>query len=234
MTGRESGAARKEGEIRWPFEKALTADERALILSRCSLKRYARGALVYDVGGARIGMMLLLTGTLRVCMSSSEGRRISLYRLSPGDVCVLTDEDVLPELSLDVTVEADQDSAAIILSGEDTGYLVRKNQAVALWAYRLLAKRYGDMVRALRRVMFWGLDRRVALSLLEAAGEDDGTLRITQEELSRDASSAREAVTRMLRRFAEQGFVRLHRGRIELTDRAALRALADNQAQKRG
>ncbi len=43
-------------------------------------------------------------------------------------------------------------------------------------------------------------------------------LRVTQDELARDINSAREAVTRVLRRLANEGLVEVKRGRILVLD----------------
>lgn len=43
-------------------------------------------------------------------------------------------------------------------------------------------------------------------------------LRITQDELARDINSAREAVTRVLRRLADEGLIEVKRGRILVLD----------------
>ena len=52
------------------------------------------------------------------------------------------------------------------------------------------------------------------------------TIRRTHEELARDLGSAREVVTRMLRRFADEGLVELSRGAVTVQDLPALERIA--------
>ena len=47
-----------------------------------------------------------------------------------------------------------------------------------------------------------------------------------QSEIARDLGSAREVVTRMLRRFAEEGLVELRRGAVEVKDLRGLERIA--------
>lgn len=81
------------------------------------------------------------------------------------------------------------------------------------------ARRYSQVVRVLQQMLFRRLDQRVADYLVErcqATGSME--LRVTQDELARDINSAREAVTRVLRRLANEGLVEVKRGRILVLD----------------
>ena len=71
------------------------------------------------------------------------------------------------------------------------------------------------------------MDRRLASFLLEeSSAEDSPVLKITHEKIAAHLGTAREVVTRTASVFPEgEGYVRLSRGTIEITDPAALDAL---------
>ena len=48
------------------------------------------------------------------------------------------------------------------------------------------------------------------------------TLPVTHEALARDAGTAREVVTRLLKQFQADGLVRLTRGKVEIIDAGRL------------
>ena len=78
-----------------------------------------------------------------------------------------------------------------------------------------------------REALWQGLDRRLARVLLEGAVlEGSPTLRVTHEAIGRHLGVAREAVTRMLRYFQEEGLVALSRGTVALTGREELEKFA--------
>ena len=71
----------------------------------------------------------------------------------------------------------------------------------------------------LQQMLFRRLDQRVADYLVERCrAAESMELRITQDELARDINSAREAVTRVLRRLADEGLIEAKRGRILVLD----------------
>lgn len=216
----------------WPFDSALTDVERATLSSRGAIKRVAAGAMIRTQESGDVGLVLLHSGEMRVSTTSSEGRRVSLVRLTPGEVCLLRgDESIGTHLELALIAEAESDCVFTALSQDALDHLLRTNDGVALWAYRELAARYGGMAQALRRALFWRLDRRVAKALLDAAPDGD-QVRATQETLARDASSAREAVARTLRKFSDNGLVSLKRGKIALLNRPALAALVRGEERQ--
>jgi CRP/FNR family transcriptional regulator len=65
---------------------------------------------------------------------------------------------------------------------------------------------------------------RVAKILLEYAGDKKGAEpRITQRDMAAMAGTVREVVSRSLKALEEEGFIRLDRHRIVITDEAALK-----------
>jgi CRP/FNR family transcriptional regulator, anaerobic regulatory protein len=52
---------------------------------------------------------------------------------------------------------------------------------------------------------------------------------LTHQQLADELGSVREIVTRVLRGFADQGWVQSSRGSIEVLDAAALRRVAEGQ-----
>ena len=60
----------------------------------------------------------------------------------------------------------------------------------------------------------------------ESALEQTDTLSITHETIAEHLGSAREVVTRMLRRFSEEGLVELSRGVVTVKDVKGLEKIA--------
>lgn len=76
--------------------------------------------------------------------------------------------------------------------------------------------------------MWKSFDKRLAGFLLEeSALEGSHVLKLTHEAIANHLGTAREVVTRMLRYFQSEGFVKLSRGIVELTDLPSLNTLAD-------
>ena len=80
----------------------------------------------------------------------------------------------------------------------------------------------------IEQILWKSFDRRLAAFLLaEAKLEHSATLHLTHEAIANHMGTAREVVTRMLRYFQGEGWVKLARGTLQLTDEPSLRALAE-------
>lgn len=52
--------------------------------------------------------------------------------------------------------------------------------------------------------------------------QDNTTLTITHDTIANNLGSAREVVSRMLKKFESDNIIKIHRGRIEIIDRLKL------------
>ena len=80
----------------------------------------------------------------------------------------------------------------------------------------------------MEQIMWKSFDKRLADFLLEECVlEESNVLKITHEKIANHMGTAREVVTRMLRYFQSEGYVKLTRGTIEVIDEEGLQALHD-------
>lgn len=211
---------------RLPFWEQLTQEQRELLRAGSYLRHYDPGRFIYNGGEDCLGMVLVLRGRLRAFLLSEEGREITLYRLSPGEPCVLTAACVMSQISFETHMAAEELTELLIVKAGLVAQLAGENVHVRCFLYELAAERFSAVLWALQQILFKGFDRRLAERLV---AEHDRTgqscLRVTHEQLARDTNSAREVVTRMLKRFAADGLVELGRGAIRLKDVPRLREM---------
>jgi CRP/FNR family transcriptional regulator, anaerobic regulatory protein len=93
------------------------------------------------------------------------------------------------------------------------------------YVFSLFAERLADLMALVEAVAFHRLDRRVAAALLGRGR----VVALTHQQLADELGSVREIVTRVLRGFADQGWVQSNRGSIDVLDAAALRRVAEGQ-----
>ena len=71
------------------------------------------------------------------------------------------------------------------------------------------------------------VDRRLAIFLTdEIAKTGSEDVRLTHDQIARYMGSAREVVSRMLKYFAQEGWVKLYRGGVQVLDRKKLQEIA--------
>ncbi len=135
---------------------------------------------------------------------------------------------VMPDLQLNVMIEAEKDSQFWSLPACLFKNLVDESLAVSNYARNLLSSHYSELMWLMEQIMFRSLDRRMAQFLLEESRlEGSPLLKITHEKIAGHLGTAREVVTRMLRYFQGESMVTLTRGAVEITDEEKLSRLAD-------
>ena len=210
-----------------PFFEKLSDVQRQWLEQDTYQKHYDRGAMLHDNHSECLGMVIVASGRLRTVMQSIDGREVTLYSLEPGDVDPLTASCVISQLTFDTSLVADASSTVFVIPSRTLKRLEQENIYVHSYVYELTAARFSDAMWALQQVLFLTAEQRVANGLLdEYARTDDPHIHLTQEQIAKNISSAREVVSRSLKRMEQDGVIKISRGCIELLDYSALNALA--------
>ena len=216
-----------EFEAHLPFWPHLTADQRALLVSGTSRRSFRAGENVHGRTGDCTGILLVLSGELRSYFLSEDGREVTLYRLLPGSLCILSASCVLETITFDVSIDAEVDTELLVVRADVFNRLTKENIYMDRDVHKEAVARFSDVMWTMQQILFMKLDRRLAIFLAEEVldrGTD--TLRMTHDQIARHVGSAREVITRMLKYFAAEGLVELGRGTVTVTDPEGIRALA--------
>lgn len=208
-----------------PFYDKLTDLERRNVLSVSGFREYGKGEILHDHRSDCLGLIYVKRGHVRVTMQSDEGREITLYTLSIGDSDVLSASCVINQITFETYMEAEEDSEVLILPASYLSDLKEQNLHVKCFILTSMADRFSDVMWTMQQILFKKADQRVAVGLIEEFEISGNPIRITQEQLAKKISSAREVVTRILKRFEKDGKIRQRRGTIEVLDIAWLKEL---------
>lgn len=210
----------------FPFWQELSEQEKESLYRDSALMQYPGGSTLHD-GSECSGVFLVRKGMLRVSILSEEGKEITLYRLHPGEVCMLSASCVLQAITFDVLVNAEEDCECCVISGASFAALAERLPSVKIFSQEMAIIRFSDVMWVMQQILFLSLDKRLAIFLLdESLRLNSLTICLTHDQIARYMGSAREVVSRMLKYFAEEGLVALSRGKIRVLDKTRLRRLA--------
>ena len=209
-----------------PFWDKLTPTDRELLLERTAIRTYKKGEIIHNCTGACLGLIAVLRGNLCVCMLSEEGREITLFPLYENDLCVFGSACVLRPVTCHAHLSAEVDTELLMIPHLVWEDIMRRNLAVECYAHKLAENLLSTVLSTMQQMLFWDFETRLASHLVRES-ERVGALRIrtTHEKIASNIGSAREVVTRMLKRFSDLGMVEVRRGAIQLLDIDALRAM---------
>lgn len=208
------------------FWDKLNASEINQLESNITKVSYKKGVNIRSADSECIGVLLIKSGGFRVYILSEDGREITLYRLSPGDTCILSASCILNSITFDVHIDAEADTDAYLINIGAFSKLCKQNVYVENFAYRNTIERFSDVMWAMEQILFMSFDKRLAIFLLDEINKTNSTeLHITQEQIAKYIGSAREVVSRMLKVFQSQGILEQSRGSIHVLDKNKLREL---------
>jgi CRP/FNR family transcriptional regulator len=207
---------------RFPFLAQLDAGLRAAFDAAVRPVRLRPGQAVCSEGDACGMLPLVLSGEARVYRASPEGRSLTLYRIEPGEACILTASCLISRRAFPADAEAVTEIEALAIPAADFRAWHDASPAWRAFVADLMARRFAEVVGLVESVAFQRLDERLAADLL-AAGP---VVRRTHEALADDLGSAREVVSRILKEWEREGLVALGRGVVEVRALDRLRKLA--------
>ena len=191
---------------------------------RCaSYARLDAGQFVCREGTQCSHLALVLTGSARVYKLGETGREITLYRVEPGQSCVLTASCILSDLPFPAFAVTETPVEAAVIPPGKVRRWIADSSAWRGYVFGLVAKRLNDVIDVVQEVAFHRMDRRIAAYLLQQGLDNAGeTLRTTHQEIAADLGTSREVVSRILKDLEGRGLLETARGSIRLLDRSAL------------
>lgn len=210
----------------FPFWEKLNDDDKKYLCDNSSVVHFEKEQSVYNNSGCS-GLYIVRNGKLRLYMLSEDGKEITLYRLSPGDICMLSASCVLQSITFDVYVEAEMPSECYMINGFAFGTVSERVLEVKNYALETAVQRFSDVMWIMQQIVFMRQDQRLAIFLLdECTTNNSDTILMTHEQIARHLGTAREVVTRMLKHFSSDGVVEVTRKGINIIDKKKLRDIA--------
>ncbi|MBW7886380.1 MAG: Crp/Fnr family transcriptional regulator [Caldilineaceae bacterium] len=180
------------------------------------------GQVLFDLDSPCSLFLLLYAGGLRVIKPAVSGREIVLYRLAPGDSCILTVSCLLGHTSYPARGVVESDLVAYAISQPMFSRLLAESGPFRTFVFHRFAERIADLMQLVEEVAFGQMDQRLA-ALLASRGP---VIEATHQQLADELGTVREVVSRRLKQLEQGGLVRLERGQVIVVNGQGLRELA--------
>lgn len=210
----------------FPFWDELSEIQRESLCNNTFEVAYSKGQNVHGTSGECTGALLVKSGILRVYILSEDGREITLYRLYPNEICMLSASCVITSITFDVAVDAEEDSECYLINPKVLSRISEENVYVENFALRTATERFSSVMWTMQQILFMSFDKRLAVFLIDELAKNGGdTVRLTQEQIAKYIGSAREVVSRMLKYFSAEKLVEVSRGGVRVLDKKRLTAI---------
>ena len=194
-------------------------------IAKASIYRKVQaGTVMFSERSPCSGFPLVLSGSVRVLQRYPNGREMQLYRVKPGESCLLSGSCLLGSTDYDATGIAESEVELLILPPAEFNALIADDEIFRRHVFALFGERLAAVLQIVEAIAYQKLDQRLAALLVGKSG--GGEINATHQALADELGSVREIVSRLLRTFEDRGWVDLGRERIRIVDGKALAALA--------
>jgi CRP/FNR family transcriptional regulator, cyclic AMP receptor protein len=189
-----------------------------------------RGTTIVSKGDPGNSLIVVISGTIKISVSSPDGRSAILNLIGPGEI--FGEVAVLDGKARTADATANSNCEIYVIDRRDFIPFVRSQPALAMKFIELLCTRLRWTSDQVEEVILQNLPGRLASALLRLTEKHKlapagRTIAITQQEISEMVGMTRESINKQLRAWAARNWVRLEHGAIVVLDVASLRELVE-------
>ena len=185
-------------------------------------------SVLFMEGQRSKGVMLVISGKVKVSTVSSEGRSLIIRIAEPGDMLGVSATVV--GRSYELTAETLEPTRIKVIRREAFVQWLRANPEMSFRIAQGLADKYNATCRHLRSLLLsHTAGQRLARALLELGGRSERQevrMAMTHQELAEMIGTSRETVTRLLSSFRHKGMIELGGSTLVIRNREALRQIS--------
>src|SRR6202046_1915395 len=188
-----------------------------------------RGATIFSKGDPGNSLIAVISGTVKISISSPDGRTAILNLIGPGEI--FGEVAVLDGQARTADAIANTNCEILVVDRREFLPFLQSQPALAMKFIELLCTRLRWTSDQVEEVILQDLPGRLASALIRLTERHkevhgDRTIAVTQQEISEMVGMSRESINKQLRAWAARNWVRLEHGAIVVLDAESLRQLA--------
>ncbi|MDP4130882.1 MAG: Crp/Fnr family transcriptional regulator [Bacteroidota bacterium] len=191
------------------FESDLVKD----ITEHAQIKEIRAGEQLMKTGQYFRSTMLVIKGLVKVYREDEEGNEYFIYYLQPGQACALSMICAIRQQASQLMGKAVTDTTILAIPLEYMDKWITKYKS---WYYYVLGSyrsRFEDLLSTIDHIAFRNMDERLLFYLKRQQRTlNTNILAISNTEIAQELNSSREVISRLMKKLAENGNIRLLKG----------------------
>ncbi|HVS96647.1 MAG TPA: Crp/Fnr family transcriptional regulator [Puia sp.] len=197
------------------FERNLVTD----MAGKATIREFAAGQLLIKTGQNIRATMLITKGLVKIYREDDEGNEFFMYYLQPGQACALSMICATKQETSEIMARAVTDTESISIPLE---YMDKWMTEYKSWYHFVLESyraRFEELLVTVDHIAFRHMDERL-LFYLQKQQDTLKTRRlpVSVTEIAADLNSSREVISRLLKKLADKGYIRMEKNFLEILD----------------
>jgi CRP/FNR family transcriptional regulator, anaerobic regulatory protein len=159
---------------------------------------------------------IVIQGLIKV-YSRYEDKELLLYYIEPFQSCIMSFAASLRNEPSRIYAVTEEDTLALLLPVDKVSRWIKQFPGINTLFYQQYNLRYADLLDTIRYLIYFSLDQRIMDYLLEKKRiKGDNILNIRHKQIASELGTAREVITRLLKKLEKDGRIRQHEEGIEI------------------
>lgn len=182
-----------------------------------TLKEVPAGVEIVREGQYIKAIPLVLEGLVKV-FTRTEDRELLLYYIGPAQSCIMSFSSGLSQAPSRIYAITEEPALLLLLPAAQLRQWVKQYPAVNELFYQQYNLRYTEMLDTIQSLLFGRMDHRLYAYLQELTRlRGTNLLDLRHKQIATDLGTAREVVTRVLKKLEQEGKVRQTDAGIEVS-----------------
>lgn len=187
------------------------------IIEASEVKEIAGGTEIMQEGQYVKVIPIVMNGLVKVFIRH-EDKELLLYYIKPNETCIISFNAVLTNSSSKAFALTEQNSKVLLMPGEKVFQWIKEYPELISLFFNQYNSRYNELIEMILKVLFEKMDKRLYEYLQTAAtisGSD--TIKRSHQQIANDLGTAREVITRVLKKLEYENRLSQDQNGIKLT-----------------
>lgn len=208
----------KDFEIRdlFPlFEKGLLEE----IEQNSNILEFGEGEDLMKSGQNIRNTLIVKEGLVKVFREDEEGNEIFLYHLEPGQACALSIICAVQNRTSEIKARAVKPTIVIAIPVSLVEQWMKDYKSWYQFILSTYRARFEELLNTLDAVAFKNMDERLVMYLKKHSEiSNNRNISFTHAQIASELGTSREVVSRLLKKLAEKGMIKVNRQNIEIVN----------------
>ena len=175
------------------------------------VRKFKTDEFLMKTGQSIRSAVLVTKGIIKVFREDDEGNEIFMYNLHPGEACAISMTCAARQIASQIMAKALIDTEVIAIPAElmdEWGSKYKSWYQFVLETYR---SRFEELLDTLDERLLWYLKQH-------QKSLKTNVLKASFTEIAHELNSSREVISRLIKKLAEKGHIKMHKNQIEIID----------------